>query len=51
MLSHKGSSNIPYEFTNPNNIGHECSDLRVGGSAVIRTLFGFVNPSKILDNP
>ena len=25
-------------------LGRECSDLGVGGSAEIRTLFGFVNP-------
>ncbi len=32
--------------------GRECSDLGwVGVSAVIRTLFGFVNPYEILDNP
>ena len=32
-------------------LGRECSDLGVGGSAVIRTLFRCVNPYKILDNP
>ena len=31
--------------------GRECSELGVGGSAVIRTLFGFVNPYEILDDP
>ncbi len=30
--------------------GHECSDWGMGGSAVIRMLFGFVNPYKILDD-
>ena len=32
-------------------LGRECSDLGVGGSAKIRTLFGFVNPYKLLDDP
>ena len=31
--------------------GQECSDLGVGASAVIQTLFVFVNPYKILDDP
>ncbi len=32
-------------------LGRECSDLRVGGSAEIRTLFGFVNLYELLDDP
>ena len=32
-------------------LGPDCSDLGVGGSAEIRTLFGFVNLHELLDDP